>query len=137
MILLSKKDNSPKKATEMKKNTTKKYYDITFLQYYTPSMGGYMGYAVEHTVDKNKIRNIVKNVIQNGYRNNFLFYKTNEVKIERHDLIEINGRNFISQNTEFLGEYRVIYPNEGFDLDCENKNVIDLNLNLIQKAKQR
>lgn len=123
----------------MKKNTSKKLYNITFDEGHRWGETTFAKIVEEHTTDKNKIKDIVNQRLKYSYQTNQ--YIVHSVKIESHDLIDVEGRVFVSQDTKYLGEYTVLYPNQTLDQKyvayAPDRNVIDLNLNLIQKANQR
>lgn len=119
----------------MKKN--KKLYDITFKETHYFNKSSMERTIKKKTTDKDEIKDIIRKHL---FYSNIFQFKVDSVKIKRHDLIDVKGRTFISKDTKDLGKYTVIYPNEKFDPNYvvyKNKNVIDLKLNLIQKAKQR
>ena len=124
-----------KRIKELKKN--KKLYDITFKETHHFNSGSIERTVKEKTTDKDEIKDIVRKHL---FASHIFQFKVDSVKVKSHDLIDVKGRTFISKDTENLGKYTVIYPNEEFNpsyVVYKNKNVIDLNLNLIQKAKQR
>ncbi|MBD5397879.1 hypothetical protein HDR60_00010 [bacterium] len=119
----------------MKKN--KKLYDITFKETHQFNSGSIERTILKKTTDKDEIKDIIRKHL---FYSNIFQFKVDSVKVKSHDLIDVKGRTFISKDTENLGKYTVIYPNEKFNpsyVVYKNKNVIDLNLNLIQKANQK
>lgn len=128
----------------MKQNTTKKFYDITFDESHCWKGDRLAKNVVKHATSKDEVKNIIdKRLKESNHTDQYIptLYRVHSIKIESHDLIDINGRTFISQDTKDLGDYTVLYPYQKLDQKyaayAPDRNVIDLNLNLLQKAKQR
>ena len=123
----------------MKRNTSKKLYDIIFNEVHLWSSGSFAKIVEKHATSKDEIKNIIEQRLKFSYKTNQ--YEVRSVNVKSHDIMDIKGSTFVSQDTEDLGEYTVLYPYQSLDQNyvayAPDKNVIDLNLNLIQKAKQR